>query len=586
MRFPKIISACLLAAVGLASCKKDFLDRSPETVISDAQYWKTSNDLKLYSNSFYNNIPAYTGYGTIGIYGLDADQGSDNMISMGYNTWLNGETVIPSSGGGWSWGTLRNINYLLDNYSKVNEPWNNVKPYVGEAKFFRAYFYYGMMKAYGDLPWVGKALTPNSPELFNKRLPRNVIADSIMADLDSAIAYLPSKPASQAGRVYKEYVMAFKSRVALFEGTWEKYLSGTPFSPANANPTKYLQAAADAATAVMNSGLFSLDNVGKPFGYWSLFNQTDFSGSKEVMFWRQYNVTTGPTHNWHRYTNSGAGRGLTKNLVDDYLCLDGQPIAVSPLYKGDDSLNSVVQGRDPRLMQTMYVNDGQHIVTNNQPAGAANLIFQVPTFNAANEGKPATGYQVYKGHNPDYYQQYAGDVGTTALILMRYAEVLLNYAEAKAELGSLTQADIDITINKIRGRVGMPNLVMGAIVSDPNWVFNNISPILNEVRRERRIELACEGFRRDDILRWGAAGKLIVGWKPKGAKLKQWVNTVPANLLSSYPVDANGYIELFQKIGAMSSGYKFNINRDYLSPIPLSELQVPGSTMTQNPGWN
>ncbi|PSL42893.1 SusD-like starch-binding protein associating with outer membrane [Chitinophaga niastensis] len=132
---------------------------------------------------------------------------------------------------------------------------------------------------------------------------------------------------------------------------------------------------------------------------------------------------------------------------------------------------------------------------------------------------------MYKGHNPDYNQQYAGDVGTTALILFRYAEVLLNYAEAKAELGIINQGDIDLSINKLRQRVGMPNLVMGAITPDPNWKFPSLSPIINEVRRERRIELACEGFRHDDILRWGAGGQLLTGWKPKGAKKNQWTTS-------------------------------------------------------------
>lgn len=585
MRSFKIFLACLVTGFTLFSCKKDFLDRSPETVISDAQYWKTSNDLKLYSNSFYSVFPAYTGFGSIGLAGADADQGSDNMITMSYNTTMNGEAVVPSVGGGWDWGTLRNINYLLANYSKVKEPWNNVKPYVGEALFFRAYFYFGMLKQFGALPWVSKPLVPSSPEVFSKRLARNIIADSILADLDSAISYLSVKGVAQPSRVYKEYAQAFQSRVALYEGTWEKYQAGTPFGVAGSTGTKYLQKAADAAGVIMASGVFSIDNTAKENGYWTLFNQTDFTSSKEVMFWRQYNATTGPSHNWHRYTGSGAGRGLTKNLVDDYLCADGKPIALSPLYKGDDSLTTVVSGRDPRLAQTMYVNDGAHIVTSNRSGGAPNALFLLPTFSAANESKPATGYQVYKGHNPDYNQQDASEKGTTALILFRYAEVLLNYAEAKAELGTLTQGDVDLSINKLRARVKMPDLNIGAIATDPNWIFPALSPVINEVRRERRIELSCEGFRRDDIFRWGAAGKLLVGWKPKGAKLSQWTTVVPANLLAGYPVDSKGYIELYQKVAAMSVGYKFNVNRDYLQPLPLSELQVPNGTMEQNPGW-
>jgi len=586
MRYIKIIGA-FMVIIMLASCRKTFLDRSPESIISDAEYWHSTNDLKLYTNSFYTIFPSYTGYGTIGIYGLDADNGSDNMITMSYNTWMNGE-LTPAGAGGWSWSTLRNINYFLANYSRVNDTWGNVKPYVGEALFFRTYFYFNMLKSFGDLPWVNRPLgLTDSSALYSKRLSRKTIVDSMMANLDSAASYLPTKGSAQAGRVYKELVQAFQSRVALYEGTWEKYHAGDPFGVQGSDGSALLQKAATAAQAVMSSGIFRLTNIatGSSSGYWSLFNQTDYSGNAEIMFWRQYSVPLGITHNWHRYTYIGAGRGLTKNLVDDYLCTDGQPISVSPLYQGDDSLTTVVRNRDPRLNQTIYVNDGAHVMTNNLPGGAPNKYFAVPSFTEATENKPATGYQVYKGNNPDYNQQYAGNVGTTGLILFRYAEVLLNFAEAKAELGTLTQSDADNSINLLRDRVGMPHLNIATITTDPKWVFPLLSPLINEVRRERRVELACEGFRTDDIMRWAAAGQLITGWKPKGAKLKQWQTVVASTYLNTYPTDNNGYIELFQKIGAMSSGYKFNTQRDYLRPIPLSELQVPGNQITQNPGW-
>ncbi len=167
---------------------------------------------------------------------------------------------------------------------------------------------------------------------------------------------------------------------------------------------------------------------------------------------------------------------MTRNLVDAYLCTDGSPIALSPLYQGDDSLLRVVANRDPRLSQTMYVPDGKHIITSNQPQGAPNMLFEIPSFSQANEGKPATGYQVYKGHNTDYNQQNAGNLGITAVIYFRYAESLLILAEAKAELGTLTQADVDLTINKLRSRVGMPALDLANIAQDPNWEFPHWEP--------------------------------------------------------------------------------------------------------------
>ncbi len=568
----------------LVSCKKDgFLDRTPLSQISEAEYWKTTSDLQLYCNNFYNTIfPSYTGFGSTGIYGQDADQGSDNMIAMGYNTFLNGEATIPATGGGWDWTTLRNINYFMANYNKVAASWDNVKPFVGEALFFRAWYYYGMLKNFGNLPWIGKPLSVASGELYGPRLARNIIADSILQDLDRAIDYLPTKSKQQAMRITKEAAMAFCSRVALYEGTWEKYHANDAFGVQGQDGTKYLQKAATVAETLINSNVHNLDNVGVANGYWRLFNQTDYSGSNEIMLWRRYDVAAGVAHNWHRYTYLGAGRGVTKGLVDAYLCTDGKPISGNALYQGDDSLTRVVANRDPRLSQTIYLPG--YVATTNQPNGAPDVLFKAPAFDAANENKCATGYQLYKGNNPDYYQQYASSVGTTGLIFIRYAEVLLNFAEAKAELGTLSQADADKSINKLRLRVGMPVLNISAITPDPQWQFSNLSPLINEVRRERRVELACEGFRRDDIFRWAAADKLILGWKPKGAKKAQWTTLFPASVLNSYPVDANGYIELFQNIPAMSAGYQFKTGRNYLSPIPTNELTLNGQ-LKQNPGW-
>jgi hypothetical protein len=184
------------------------------------------------------------------------------------------------------------------------------------------------------------------------------------------------------------------------------------------------------------------------------------------------------------------------------------------------------------------------------------------------------GYINIKGYNPDmnfHVQQYEESPG----LIYRYAEALLNYAEAKAESGSITQADLDLSINKLRKRVGMPDLKLDNIVTDPNWDFPTLSPIINEIRRERRVELACEGYRWDDIARWAAADELIVGKRPKGFKASQVAK-------NPYPVDAEGFLDPFQK--ALPSGYGFILGRDYLNSIPISEL-VLNPNLIQNPGW-
>lgn len=581
----RIYITILMLALFLAACKKDFLDRTPETSISEAEFWKTQNDLQLYVNNFYTAFPSTIGaFGTIGPYGLDADDGSDNMITMSVNGNMNGVRTIPSSGGGWAygdWSTLRNINYFMVNYNKVNASWDNQKTYVGEALFFRAWFYFSKLRQFGDLPWVNKPLDITSGELKTPRLSRSVIVDSIMNDLDRAVQYLPSKASAQASRVNKQVAQLFQARIALFEGTWEKYHAGTAFGVNGSDGTKFLQKAATvSADLIANPGGYALVATPGTDGYWRIFNQVNYSSNTEVMLWRQFDLNINGGHYWHRYTNTGAGRGLTKNLVDYYLCTDGKPITGNALYQGDATLLNVVKNRDLRMLQTIYINDGNHIVTNNRPNGAAPNIFDVPTFSAPNEQKPATGYQVYKGHDPDYNQQQ--DRGTSGYIIFRFAEALLIYAEAKAELGSITQNDLDISVNKLRARVGMPNMLLAAITADPKWEFPALSPVINEVRRERRVELACEGYRKDDIFRWAAADELIAGWKPKGAKIAQWTGVVDSKYLTSYPVDENGYIELFKT--NLATGYKFNLLRDYLSPIPTDQM-VLNPDIKQNPGW-
>ncbi len=566
----------------LAGCQKNFLDQKPNVIISDADYWKSANDLKLYANNYYNTIlPPYSGYFEVGMYGLDADSGSDNMVKLPYNTVLNGERVQPPSGGGWSWSALRTLNYFMANYGKVADSWDNIKPYVGETLFFRSFFYFNMLKNFGGLPWVNTAVSVTDTAILNApRLPRNVIVDSMLQDLDLAVQYLPSRTQGTTGRLNKETAMLFESRVALYEGTWEKYHAGTPFGLSGQNGSVYLQKAADVAGALMsNSAGYALDNAGVQNGYRELFNQVDYSASNEVMFWRKFDNSQGISQRWYLFVPLGLDRGITKSLVDDYLCTDGKPISSSTLYQGDDSLLHVVANRDPRLRQTIFV-PGDAITTG-RAGNAPDLLFQNPDF--VNSANAPTGYELLKGNNTSASQQVENS--TQALIYFRYAEALLNYAEAKAELGTLEQSDVDKSINLLRQRIGMIPLDLNTITADPLWKFPGLSPVINEVRRERRVELACEGFRHDDIYRWAAADELIVGWQPKGAKLNQWVTLFPADVLNKYPVDAQGYIEPFKNVPAMSAGYKFNTNRDYLMPLPADQLVLNPALGPNNPGW-
>lgn len=578
-----IVGAVIM--LGMLSCKKDFLDRAPMTAISDADYWKSTNDLRFYANAFYNTFPSYIrSYFTLGIFSAD-DNTSDNMINRNYSSFLNGEATLPASGGGWTysdWNNIRRVNYFLERYKNASGSQADINKYLGEILFFKASFYYSKVIQFGDVPWISKVLTvTDSTDMYAPRLPRNIVVDSIMGILDKAVEVLPAKGAAgyEPFRIYKELAALLQSRIALYEGTWEKYHAGTSFGVSGSNGSKYLQKAVEAAQIVMNNTQLGLDNVGKTNGYWSLFNQTDYSGSKEVMFWRKYNASDNNVTFIASYMKMGGGRGISKSLVESYLCTDGKPISISPLYQGDATLVDVAKNRDPRLAQTVQINDGNHYLSDTTR-------FWHPAWAGAAEDKDYTGYQIYKGLSTDSKQQVIGS-GTQGMIYYRYAEALLNYIEAKAELGTATQADVDATINKLRARVGMPNLQIASIANDPDWQFPELSPLINEVRRERRVELAVEGYRHDDIWRWAAAGKLIKGWKPLGAKRSQFMSMPDAassGLTTLYPVNDADYIFPYKNNVVGASGYNFKTDRDYLSPLPTEQLTL-NPKLTQNPGW-
>ena len=597
----------LALIVSAVSCNDSFLDRTPLNNISDAKYWLSTNDLKLYVNNFYNRndlLALENGWGSIGIYGWDADNGSDTEVRYTYNTHMNSETTIPASGGGWGtgdWTSLRSINYFMDHYNQVEEitSFDAVKQYVGEALYFRSVFYFNKLRRFGDLPWASSTVTMTSDILYEERLPRNQVVDSIMADLDRAVDYLPVRAGGAwTGRITKEIAMALLARIALYEGTWEKYHANDNFKPASNQSNKFLQKAADVAGALISmsesTGYPGLDNVGVANGYRDLFNRENYADSKEALLWRQYRAGE-ITSIWDRYSANGSGRGATKNLIDSYLKADGTPVAAG---YDDSSLQKIAENRDPRLEQTIQINDGKHYRWMSNPV----TYFWAPAFDGwDSEESCPTGYQIYKGHNFNHPDARPAGQGIQALIYHRFGEVLLIYAEAKAELGAITQADLDRSINKLRARVGMPDLTTG-VGNDPNFEFASLSPVIQEIRRERKVELACEGFRVDDIMRWAAAGELIVGKIPVGAKKAQWENFkfadyLPESItdlarqntfedrLGALEVDANGYIKIFKNtLNGGTQGFKFNPDRDYLYPIPVNELTL-NPNLKQNPGW-
>lgn len=562
---------------GFASCKK-FVDRPPQDRITDQQMTFSVTEMKLYSNQFYTGLPGW-GPGEFSGGVFWGDNPTDNMIMGVYNSnaQISGTITVPDQGGGWDWGNIRATNYFLANYHVTKEPAVNINTYVGEIYFWRAYFYYQKLKAFGDVPWYNRPLNTNDTvELRAPRQKRNVIADSILADLDMAISLLDPAGKAEPLRINRGAALIFKSRVALYEGTWEKYHDGTAFGVGNPDPAKYFREAAEAAEELIATGQYSIPAQDDPkWNYWRIFNQKDLSSNPEIILWKKYDKALGFTHaaqNLLPY--EGTNTGISKQMVDSYLATDGLPISLSPLYEGDDSITRAVKNRDPRLSQTIFVRGYPRVIS----GGDTIIKFSEPDINLPGGQKSTTGYQIFKGVAPDDADRTGA---STASVVFRYAEALLNYAEAKTELGEATQEVLDASINKLRDRVGMPHLNVTVGFNDPDWDFPELSPLLNEVRRERRVELGIEGYRFDDLMRW--RGHRLVKRPLYGAKYSQFIGKDFDPQLPALPLNDDGYIFPYKNTPA-ANGWQFDENKHYLLPIPSNEL-VLNPNLEQNPNY-
>lgn len=565
----------------MTGCSKDFLERTPLSQISPATAFKTENELQLYVNSFYNSLP--TG---AEIYSEDVD----NIVKTSLSPELTGNRTVPVSGGEWNWNELRNINYFLENYASGGLGPNLTNKYVGIAKFFRAYFYFDKVKQFGDVPWYAKVIEPDDTENLTKgRDPRTLIMDSVMADIDYAIANCGTDASTE--QVTKWTALALKSRICLFEGTFRKY--HPEFSLPDAD--KYLRECVNASEALMASGKYGIYISTPDQAYLELFSSLT-AIPREIILARKFSTELQVFHNVNDYTLTATqGKpGLEKNFVNNYLLKNGSRFTEIP---GFDTIQfyQEVQDRDPRLSQTIRTPGYTRINDN---------LIRVPEF-----GATVTGYHLVKfvtGNTGDGANRSNND-----LPLFRYAEVLLNYAEAKAELNELSQQDVDNSIKLIRDRVGMPNLnVVNANASPDVFLGSQYKQVngankgvILEIRRERRIELVMEGFRWNDLMRW-KEGHLI---------------TMPFRGMyfpgtGSFDLDQDGRIDVviyeetkpgqtgpqYLRLGSeidLENGSnggnvvvnknipkKFNDERDYLYPIPTQELLL-NPNLKQNKGW-
>ena len=429
---------------------------------------------------------------------------------------------------------------------------------------------------FGNVQWVDQIVNTNDEEiLYGERDDREMVMDNVLADLTFATENMPDDwgDGNAPGRLNRWAALLVKSRVCLNEGTWRKYHGGS-------NAEMWLQEAADAAEELITSGPYSLYSTGDPTtDYNAIHRMTDLSGNPEVLYWRRYElgIFTNHVQSYHRGYNGGA----TKSMVEDYLCTDGLPISLSPLYQGDEVYENIFENRDPRLRQTVLHPDDQayYMYGNTDPAVADYPKIQGQT-------KPGqstyTGYHIIKVYDNDAaYATY--NTSSTPAIILRFAEALLNYAEAKAELGTITQADLDMSVNLLRARVAMPPMTTD-VPMDPRYANDGVSALIAEIRRERRIELFMEGFRYDDLRRWKQGAKFRekdLGMRWDEANSSRFDPDGETTVLTT-EVDGVPYLDIYA--GTDYAVPEFDESKHYLWPVPIDAISQ-NPNLGQNPGW-
>ncbi|MDR1357294.1 MAG: RagB/SusD family nutrient uptake outer membrane protein [Tannerellaceae bacterium] len=488
MKRINLFTICALYLSMLLSCEAGFMDKYPTTEITDKEFFNTVTDLETYTNGFYGYIPAvYADHGSDNISVHTGAVSTDQMVvSMDQIVIGN---VSSSNIKGWNnWDKLRSINFFLVNAAKAAGAPADVDHFVGIAKFFRAKFYFEKVCLYSDVPWYGQPMDTDDERLYKAADPRTLVVDSILGDLQFAVDHIKPDLKTRT-RINRYAALALMARVCLHEGTFRKYHPELGLMDKSA---PLLEKAVWACEQIMNSGEFMVyGNSAADFG--ALFASPSLENNREIILQQASSKDLGVTTNTNTVLNWQWS--LSRSLMESFLMSDGSPFTQVDGYDRK-TYTEVFANRDPRMAET----------------------FCFPGFRTTEESLPELpsikfgGYGQIKYYPKDPALRGGWNNDYTSLPIFRLGEILLVYAEAKAELGLLSQADLDKSLNLLRDRVGMPRMDMGRAntIVDPVLAayYPNVAGasrgVLLEIRRERRVELACEGFRANDLKRWAA----------------------------------------------------------------------------------
>lgn len=617
-----------------ASCN-EFLNREPMSAISPELYYSTDSQLEAALIREYANILPGNGSYSYGYLGNDS--GTDNQVTLTIpNRFITGQLKVSASSSDWNFSNLYYVNYFLQQVlpkyeaGKITGNEANIKHYIGEAYFLRAYWYFGQLQKFGDYPIVTEPLPDDMAVLTeaSKRVPQNEVARFIMEDLDKAIELMGSTNLITT-RVNKDVALLFKSRVALFEGTWLKYFKGTAFVPggtdwpgAAANSgfslnidseiQWFLTQAKDAAKQVGDKYVNSLaENTGfmqqsasDPANpYYNMFASEDLSGFKEVLMWRQYSFS----YSKHAVPQAAARGnykiGLTRAYVQNFLMLDGTPVYAhgtyadgDGYYMGDKTLQDVKKNRDTRLSIFLKAPGEKNVVYDiGDPTGTEVVVEQAaPAItDGDSERGYSTGYSLHKGGALSV-KHYGNNGGYTGAVLFRAAEALLNYMEASYELSGTVDATADSYWRALRRRAKVDEDWSKTIAATDmaeeaefDWGAYSggkvIDATLYNIRRERRCEFLSEGFRYNDLRRWRSMDQLIdtpyqiEGFHLWNTPMEGWYNNLvadPDNAKSNVSSkELSEYLRPFQTYRAKNGydGATWHMAH-YYTPISVNHL--------------